>query len=133
MATKKDRKQITELYYQFHPERRKTGKIIPLGNSGIVAVVAEECKKLVGFCMGSFTDYGPTKYGYIEELFVKEEYRGRGIGKDLVRSIQKIFKKLNASVLCVMTERGNNSAKLYKSLGFIPDKTRWFYWKPKIR
>lgn len=115
-ATLKDKKEISELYYQLYPEKKK--KIIPIKkfDAKNFLLVAEEGKEIIGFIWGNFISYGIDKFGYIEELFVKEKFRGKGIGTALVKTIIKKFKKLKAAALFVTTDR--ETAKFYKKLGF---------------
>lgn len=53
---------------------------------------------------------------YIEDIFVKEEYRGKGIGKAI---IQKILQDFKGKKLAISTSVKNKSAiEFYKKSGF---------------
>jgi hypothetical protein len=58
-ATLKDKKAISELYYQLHPieekERKEKGFLVPIEKSKIknILLVAQENKKIVGFIFGT--------------------------------------------------------------------------------
>jgi len=134
-AKLKDKKQITELYYQLYPKRKRKG-IIPIEkfNAKSSLLVAEKKKKIVGFIWATFINYGFSKFGYIEELFIKKEFRNKGIGTSLVKNIMKKIKKEKVAVLFVTTGKKNKKAiKLYKNLGFKVTGGYWFYWTYKKR
>ncbi len=61
----------------------------------------------------------------LDEIFIEEEYRGQGIGKSIINEI-----KAKSDVVTLWVYKRNERAiKLYKSLGFIVDKsteTRYF-------
>ena len=60
--------------------------------------------RLLDSSWGNLITYGFFRYGMIEELFVKKEFRNRGIGRSLVREILNRFKRLKAEVVLVTTE-----------------------------
>jgi len=132
-AKLKDKKEISELYYQLYPKRKRKG-IIPIEkfNAKTILLVAEENKEIAGFCWANFINHGFSKFCYIEELFVRKKSRNKRIGRSLVKSIMKIMKKLKVDALFVTTGRKNkNAIKLYKKLGFKITKGYWFYWTYK--
>ncbi len=138
-ATKKDKKSISELYYELHPveekENKEKGLLVPIEKSKLrsILLVAEINKQVVGFIWGHFIVYGFFKYGTIDEFFVKKDFRERGIGTSLLKKAMKKFKGLNVKVVLVGTEKENKEAiVLYKELGFeIGKESQWFYWSPK--
>jgi len=132
-ARLKDQKDITELYYQLYPKRRQKRSLpIKKFNAKSFLLVAEKKKKIIGFIWSTFINYGTSKFGYIEELFVKKEFRNKGIGTTLVKNIMKKMKKLKIAALFVTTEKENREAiKLYRNLGFKKCKGSWLYWNPK--
>ncbi len=77
-ATKKNKKNISELYYELHlleeKENKEKGLLVPIEKSKIkiIILVAEENKKVVGFIWAHFIQYGFFKYGTIDEFFVKK-------------------------------------------------------------
>jgi len=138
-ATKKDKKSISELYYELHPieekQNKEKGLLVPIEKSKLrsILLVAEINKQVVGFIWGHFIVYGFFKYGTIDEFFVKKDFRERGIGTSLLKKAMKKFKGLNVKVVLVGTEKENKEAiVLYKELGFeIGKESQWFYWSPK--
>lgn len=59
------------------------------------------------------------KFGYLEDVFVDEKFRGQGLGKRLVNEIIRVA-KINGCYKIVATSRYNRRRvhKLYESLGF---------------
>ena len=138
-ATKKDKRSISELYYELHPveekENKEKGLLVPIEKSKIkpVLLVAEENKQIVGFIWAHFIQYGFFKYGTIDELFVKKEFRGKGVGSALLKKAIKKLQNFKAKIILVGTEKENKEAiKLYKDVGFeLGERSLWFYWNSK--
>jgi len=138
-ATKRDKKIISDLYYRLHPveekESREKGLLVPIEKSKIkpIFLVAEENKKAVGFVWAHLIQYGLFKYGTIDEFFVKKEFRGKGVGSNLLKKSIKKLEKLNPKIILVGTEKENKEAiKLYQKVGFeLGKRSLWFYWNPK--
>lgn len=131
--TQKDKKIISRLYCELHSieEKEKKGLLVPIGKAKLetILLVAEEDSHVVGFVWGNLITYGFSRYGMIEELFVKKEFRNRGIGEALVIEIMKRFQNLKAEFVFVATEKEFKEAiNLYKKLGFKLCKGPWFYW-----
>lgn len=63
-------------------------------------------------------------YGYIADVFVLEEYRGRGLSKRLMKAIVEHPELLGLRRLCLMTRDAHG---LYAQFGFapMPDPTRY--------
>lgn len=58
-------------------------------------------------------------HGYIYDIFVKKEFRGKGIGKTLLNKAQSYCKKVGFSrILLMVSVENENAAGLYKKLGF---------------
>ena len=63
-------------------------------------------------------------YGFLEDVFIEEEYRGKGIGKELIKKVIEKAKELGCYKL-IATSRleRENVHKLYENLGF----KKWGY------
>jgi GNAT superfamily N-acetyltransferase len=84
-----------------------------------VIFVAEEKDRIVGFCWCTISDRGVDKQGELAEFYVENEYRGKGIGKELITAAKQLFLDENVEVAFVWTHRGNDEAiKLYRDAGF---------------
>lgn len=69
--------------------------------------VYKENEQIVAFC--GLID------NYIAGLFVKEEYRNKGIGHALIKHLQSEYDHLSLEVF----EQNNRAVHFYESLGFI--------------
>ena len=61
----------------------------------VIFVAIDEDDTIVGFVRGSVTErsnHKLSKLGYIDELFVKEEARGKGAAKELFSALESEFK-----------------------------------------
>lgn len=86
-------------------------------------IIAEENGKPVGFALYFFnfsTFLG--KHGlYLEDLFVKAEFRGKGYGKALLKHLAKIAKEENCGRMeWWVLDWNAPSIEFYKSLGAKP-------------
>lgn len=81
--------------------------------------VAEDSGKLVGLCWCTTIDRGIDKQGEIAEFYVENEYRGGGVGKELINAAKKLFLEEQVEVAFAWTHHGNKAAiELYKNAGF---------------
>ncbi|MHA1274903.1 MAG: GNAT family N-acetyltransferase [Promethearchaeota archaeon] len=97
-AEKKDESQFTKLYFKLYPEIVETNlKNIPLNKAEYknILLIAEENRKIIGFIWGNFISFGVSRYGYIDDLFVDENYRNQRVASKLIASIKEQFKALN--------------------------------------
>ncbi len=71
-----------------------------------------------------YNDLHQKPYGLLEDVFVEEEYRSRGIGKELVKQVIKKAKELGCYKL-IATSRFEREYvhRLYENLGF----KKWGY------
>jgi GNAT superfamily N-acetyltransferase len=71
-----------------------------------------------------YNDLHPKPYGLLEDVFVEEKYRGKGIGKKLVQRVIEKAKELGCYKL-IATSRfeRENVHRLYENLGF----KKWGY------
>ena len=61
----------------------------------------------------------PRRFGYIEEVVVSEEYRGRGIGKRLLESISDWAKTQGLDEVGLhVWQRNHRATTFYESLGY---------------
>jgi GNAT superfamily N-acetyltransferase len=82
--------------------------------------------KIIGraFLFLVYNDLHPKPYGLLEDVFVEEKYRGKGIGKELVKKVIEKAKELGCYKL-IATSRfeRENVHQLYENLGF----KKWGY------
>ena len=64
------------------------------------------------------------KHGYVYDVFVKEEFRGRGIGKMLLEKAESYCRKRGYSRILLMVSVSNQAAiSLYDNIGFKAEQT----------
>jgi len=82
---------------------------------------AEENGKILGsaYLYVMFNDLHKEPFGFLENVFVKEENRGNGIGSKLVNAIIKEAKKQNCyKIICTSRYENEQVHKFYNKLGF---------------
>ena len=104
---------------------KETIKKIKKGKGAIFVATMQE--KVIGLVAGVIQkssvieklEHGKQVYGNTLELFVAEEYRGKGVGKSLLRTMEKYFKVNGCTQLLIGVFAPNKSPhELYKRLGY---------------
>ncbi len=125
-AQKADYDQLMHLYNLFVEDDRYSNKNNDsfekvLNSPSNYIFVAEEGKQLVGFA--SFSTRNVIRYpkpiAELDELFVLEEFREKGIGKELLNSIEEKAQALDCYRLFIESNYKHETAhKFYESLGY---------------
>lgn len=93
--------------------------------------VAVDGKKIIGFIQGTIQqrkNHKLGKLGYIDELFVNNEFRGKGVAEHLFLELEKELKKQGCDHLITHTDFENDlSQKFYLKIGM--NKTTIELWK----
>ncbi|OEH92713.1 GNAT family N-acetyltransferase [Bacillus solimangrovi] len=77
----------------------------------------------------SFSSIKMRRTWVLNDLFVKESYRGQGIGEKLLRSVISFAKETNAKGILLETEDDNFGAqKLYKRIGFERETNYYYFY-----
>ncbi len=96
-------------------------------NLGLIWLIFSKTN-IVGYVILTFVfsfEYGG-KIGFIDELFISEEYRGQGIGEKTIQFAQSEAKKLFLKLLYLEVEEHNKKAqKLYELKGFSFSKRKF--------
>lgn len=80
--------------------------------------VAESNGKIVGFITGRISKGVKHKEGSFD-IYIKSEFRGKGIGNELMNKLLKWFKTKNCKTVSLNVYSSNKKAKqFYKCLGF---------------
>ena len=85
-------------------------------------ILAEEKGKCIGTGIVFYYDSVPSafnvtgKNAYITSMYVEPEYRGNGVGTDIVKEIIKLVKKRNYTV--IMLNASDMGKPMYVKLGF---------------
>ncbi len=89
-------------------------------NHYVVLAVYEN--EIVGYLAGTINEkgtYEKIQYGEINNMFIKNKYRGNGIGKVLINHFKDYCKEFNVYDLKVMASCKNiNAIEFYKTCGF---------------
>ena len=89
-----------------------------------IACIAYKDNTVVGYCSGFVVKsmcYSENRAD-IEALYVKEKYRGQGIGKALILFLEKAFFERGIYHFHNSTYSNNSKAlALYKSIGYVND------------
>ena len=95
------------------------------------SVIVKE--KIVGFITGeilSKKEWYTVQLGTINNLFVLEEYRGKGIGKKLMETMMDAFKEKGINNFELYALNNNeNALKFYEKLGFKKYNVQMLYQK----
>lgn len=83
-------------------------------------LIATEKNELMGWILagGSRDPFSDKAIGFIYELFVLDEYRARGISKQLTKAGIEQLKQQGYSEIRLSVFEGNQAIKIYESLGF---------------
>ncbi|MGE7602516.1 N-acetyltransferase family protein [Peribacillus sp. NPDC097675] len=106
---------------EVRPTNQKIEQLIePLLEKGNYYLIAIENDKLMGWILiGTNKDQFTDKTnGFIYELFVLKEFRGKGISKMLMRAGIDYLKQDGYSEVRLSAFAGNQAIKLYEKLGF---------------
>lgn len=77
-----------------------------------LSILAEENGGIVGTVLGSFDG----RRGYIQKLVVHKDYRGKGIGQELIKKVVKKLQAVGALYIPINCER--ELIPFYKKCGF---------------
>jgi ribosomal protein S18 acetylase RimI-like enzyme len=88
-----------------------------------IVLVAVEDRKIIAYIRGTLTKtlhvLNVKLRGVIDNLYVEEKYRRKGVAKNLIEELMKWFKGKNVDVMTVHVYPLNSKAiALYKKLGF---------------
>ncbi len=92
----------------------------PLQRHGILIAKDDDKDEAVGMIIAELRidPFGASE-GYIKQVFLKEEYRGKGTGKLLLEKALEHLTKIKVDKVKVnIKEEAKNAAILYKKMGF---------------
>ena len=96
--------------------------------SGMLKSYTLYCDKNPAGVMNFFfklTTFTGRKILYIEDLYVREEYRGKGLGKNLLTKAREVAKENDCEQLELKCAHWNNkSAEFYKAMG-MKNENEW--------
>jgi|GEM_PF-872309 len=92
-------------------------------------LIAKDDNKMIGFITyekvdADYFDTNFKEHSDILELFVKEDYREKGVGKLLMDKVEKFFKNKGINTLSLQCSTFNkNALSFYKHLGLVNRQT----------
>jgi len=144
-VTIEDLNQLSELFDQYRIFYHKDSDIPAaeqflkerIENKDSEIFVAEKDGKLVGFVQlyPLFSSTRMKRYWLLNDLFVNDNFRGKGFSKELIEEAKELAKSTNAAGILLETGKSNDIGnKLYPSCGFeIYDEVNFYEWTNKIQ
>lgn len=108
------------------PTDEKIKRLVePLLEKGCCYFIAAEQDTLMGWILiGSAKDqFTDETIGFIYELYVIQEFRGKGISKHLMRSAMEHLQSEGYREIRLGVFAGNHAIELYKQMGFTERNT----------
>jgi ribosomal protein S18 acetylase RimI-like enzyme len=112
-----------DFYQQFSFAYRKAGWLKQAQNDRMQVVICfdEAVQLRAGYCISRVDS---ERVGEIESIFVLPDYRGLGIGEELIRKSLQWMNEMGAEKIVVSVAAGNEQAfGFYEKYGFYPRKT----------
>ncbi|MCA0990694.1 GNAT family N-acetyltransferase [Pseudalkalibacillus hwajinpoensis] len=103
------------------PTIEKTKQLVEtLLKKGSYYLISTENNVITGWVLigGSKDQFSDKAIGFIYELFVIEECRGKGISKQLIKTGVEQLKQEGYSEIRLTVFEGNQAIKIYENLGF---------------
>ena len=114
-------------HYTFDQAYEKIGDLIAhLRTDTCVAYGAFEENEIIGYIWAYPHRFREEPRMYINECSVKEEYRGRGVGKTMIMLIEKRAKESGFPALYLHAEAGSSDAvRFYESNGYSKERIQF--------
>jgi len=96
-----------------------------------IIFIAKSENKIIGFTQlyPLFSSLGMKRSWILNDLYVLEQYRGKGVSKQLIDAAKALAKETNAAGILLETEKTNIVGnKLYPAVGFALYEKNNFYW-----
>lgn len=138
-ANKEDIKNLTNIFdkyrvfYKKESDKENAEKFISerlLQNDSIIYVAENDMENLIGFVQlyPIFSSTRMKRLWLLNDLFVDEKYRGKGISKQLIEASKKLCYDTNACGLILETAKTNDIGNsLYPKTDFVLDKEHNYY------
>jgi ribosomal protein S18 acetylase RimI-like enzyme len=128
-STKKDAREIAEIFVKESAKKpylqkwnKKTAlKEITKSFKEYDMYVVLIDKEIIGFVMSHINKDNKEK-AFVDELWLKNNYQGKGFGKSLMKFIEKIYKKKRVKIVQLVSNRKSGAFKFYKKLRYDESK-----------
>lgn len=116
--------RFSELDVQSRSDFRHYTRLVP--GRGDFGFVAEHAGEAIGAGWAQFLPASDPGYGFVDEstpeisLWVREHWRGQGVGRKLLRLLQQEANNRGIARLSLSVEAGNYAKRLYQCEGFFP-------------
>jgi GNAT superfamily N-acetyltransferase len=126
---------LYRVHYKKSPDIESAKKFLleRIQKSDSVIFVAVEENKIVGFTQlyPIFSSLSMKGSWLLNDLFVMEEHRGKGISRQLIDAAKQLARETNAAWVMLETEKTNAVGnKLYPSCDFVLyDKNNFYQWE----
>ncbi|HEV3244770.1 MAG TPA: GNAT family N-acetyltransferase [Candidatus Paceibacterota bacterium] len=108
---------------EYKPISLKTLQAI-VGERNTIAVVARDGKKMIGIGLLFVINKVRGKYGYLEDMIVDADHRGRGIGEKLTQKLLNVARSKKLKTIELSTRPSRIAAnRLYQKFGFEHKET----------
>lgn len=98
----------------------------------VIFIAQDIERKILGFVQlyPIFSSVSMERSWLLNDLFVHEDFRGRGIGKFLIRIAKNLCYAYDSKGLLLETEADNKVAQaLYEKTGFTRESNLFYFWK----
>ncbi|MDG4474950.1 GNAT family N-acetyltransferase [Thiovibrio frasassiensis] len=112
-----------ETDFDFAAARQRRGLAMLLAHETAVILVAETAGQVIGMCSGQLT-ISTAEGGFsllVEDMVVAEPWQGRGIGRELLTTLEQWAASRKVGRLQLLADRNNTAAlEFYRKLGWQP-------------
>ena len=130
----KDYDKVIVLWKKAHlpykPKGRDSRKNIAqqIKQANTIYLVAEQDKIIVGAVLGTHD----SRKGYINRMAVMPEFQNKGIGRHLVKEVEKHMHKIGIGIItCLVEDWNKTSLKVFKRLEYVEHKDIRYFSKRK--
>ena len=124
LASPADRDKLSIFFEHYQNSELKINRVDCFTTQNFT-IVAKQNENIVGICQWRVKENPKAGVAELEELFVKEEYRGQGVGKNILKftiiTIHDYFGKIGIiprKIYLLVSENNLSARKLYEKLGF---------------
>lgn len=112
----------------FKPERKAFDRCLEeiLNNKDALLIVAVFGQTIVGYCLSfdHFAFYANGRVAWVEEIMVQENLRKKGVGRELMKSVEEWACSRESKLISLATRR---AAPFYEAIGY--DESAVFFRK----